>query len=105
MVHAHWRHELAAADQFNTTHDYAHSTRERFEHAAAASIALAASVVTNGHSIAKVQFYQGTTLLGEDLTPPYSYTWPGVGAGSFSVSARLVYDGLYPLPPAHRASP
>jgi regulation of enolase protein 1 (concanavalin A-like superfamily) len=57
-----------------------------------ANVTLAASVVTNGHSIAKVQFYQGATLLGEDVAPPYSYTWSGVAAGSYTLSATLIYD-------------
>jgi len=42
--------------------------------------------------IAKVQFYNGTTLLGEDASPPYSFTWSSVSAGSYSLTARLVYD-------------
>jgi hypothetical protein len=61
-------------------------------YSAAANVTMAASIVTNGHSIAKVQFYQGTTLLAEDLAPPYSYTWSGVAAGSYALSAKLVYD-------------
>ena len=61
-------------------------------YAAPASIALAATVVTNGHAITKVQFYNGATLLNEDTSPPYSFTWTSVGIGTYSVFARVVYD-------------
>jgi hypothetical protein len=59
---------------------------------APAIIALAADVTANGHSITKVQFYSGSTLLGESTGSPYTFTWSGVGAGDYSVSARLTYD-------------
>jgi len=57
-----------------------------------ATISLAASVTANGHTITKVQFYNGTTLLGEDTSAPYAITWSSVSAGSYSLSARAVYD-------------
>ncbi len=57
-----------------------------------ATINLAASVTTNAHLINKVQFYQGTTLLGEDTSPPYSLSWSGMAPGAYTVFARLVYD-------------
>jgi RHS repeat-associated protein len=37
-----------------------------------------------------MRFYQGTTLLGEDLSPPYSFTWQSVPVGNYSLSARAV---------------
>ena len=49
---------------------------------APATINLAASVTANGHTITKVQFYNGATLLGEDTTAPYTFTWSSVTAGS-----------------------
>ena len=57
-----------------------------------AAINLAANVTANGHSITKVQFYNGATLLGEDASAPYSLTWSNVSAGSYSLTARTVYD-------------
>src|SRR6185503_2364926 len=60
--------------------------------AAPATVNLAASVTANGHTITKVQFYNGTTLLGEDTTAPYTVAWPNVPAGSFTLTARAVYD-------------
>lgn len=59
---------------------------------APASISLAANVTANGHSITKVQFYYGSTLLAENTAAPYTYTWNSVGAGSYSLKAQLVYD-------------
>ena len=59
---------------------------------APATISLAANVTPNGHTIAKVQFYNGTTLLGEDTTAPYTLTWSSVAAGSYSFTAQAMYD-------------
>ena len=59
---------------------------------APASINCAASVTANGHAITKVQFFNGSTLLGEDTTAPYSWSWSGVTAGNYSVTAQVVYD-------------
>ena len=59
---------------------------------APATINLAASVTANGHTITKVQFYNGATLLGEDTSAPYSFTWSNVSAGSYSLTAQAVYD-------------
>ena len=61
-------------------------------YAAPASVSLAASVTANGHSISRVQFYNGTTLLGADTNAPYAFTWSGVAAGSYSLTAQVVYD-------------
>ena len=59
---------------------------------APATISCAASVTANGHTVTSVQFYNGTTLLGTDTSSPYSFTWTNVSAGSYSLTARLVYD-------------
>ena len=60
---------------------------------APATIPLAASVSSNGSPVVKVQFYSGqTTLIGESLTYPYTYNWSGVNAGSYSVTAVVVYN-------------
>jgi hypothetical protein len=60
--------------------------------AAPASISLAASVTANGHTVAKVQFYNGTNLLAESTDAPYGFVWTNVGEGSYSLSAMAVYD-------------
>src|SRR6266404_1864167 len=59
---------------------------------APATINLTASVVSNSHSISKVQFYNGSSLLGEDGSPPYNYTWTNVGAANYSLLARVIFD-------------
>ncbi len=56
--------------------------------AAGGNITVNATASDADGSISKVEFYQGTTLLGEDLTAPYSYTWNGVAAGTYSLTAK-----------------
>lgn len=55
---------------------------------APASIALAASASDGDGTIAKVEFFQGTTRLGEDTTAPYAFAWTGVAAGTWQLSAK-----------------
>jgi hypothetical protein len=59
---------------------------------APATINLAATVTANGHTITKVQFYNGATLLGTVAAAPYSFSWKNVKAGSYGLSANAVYD-------------
>jgi chitinase len=40
--------------------------------------------------LARVEFYNGTTLLGTDTTAPYAYTWSNVAAGTYSLTAVAV---------------
>ena len=61
--------------------------------AAPATITLAANAADSDGSIAKVEFYQGTTLLGQDLTAPYSYTWTGVAGEAYSLTAKATDNG------------
>ncbi|MDD5687375.1 MAG: FG-GAP-like repeat-containing protein [Elusimicrobia bacterium] len=44
-------------------------------------------------SVAKVEFYNGTTKLGEDTSSPYSYTWNSVPSGDFNIRA-VVTDNI-----------
>jgi hypothetical protein len=57
-----------------------------------ATINLTATVIANGHNITQVQFYNGANLLGVAAKAPYSLTWSYVAAGTFSVSAQIIYD-------------
>jgi hypothetical protein len=59
---------------------------------APATVNFAVSITANGHSITTVQFYNGTNLLGETTSAPYSCTWSNVSADSYSLTARAVYD-------------
>lgn len=38
--------------------------------------------------VAKVEFFAGTTKLGEDNTAPYSFAWANVATGNYSITAR-----------------
>ena len=58
---------------------------------APASIGLAATVTANGNVISKVEFLNGSTVIGEDTTAPYAFNWSGVGAGGYALVARVVY--------------
>jgi cellulose 1,4-beta-cellobiosidase len=55
---------------------------------APATVALAATASDSDGTVTKVDFYNGTTLLGSDTTAPYTYSWTNVAAGAYTVSAR-----------------
>jgi hypothetical protein len=54
---------------------------------APASITINANASDNV-SVSKVDFYNGSTLLGTDTSSPYSFTWSNVGAGTYSLTAK-----------------
>jgi hypothetical protein len=43
-------------------------------------------------TVSKVDFYQGSTLLGTDTTPPYSFTWNNVTDGNYILTAKATDD-------------
>ncbi len=55
---------------------------------APASITIDATASDSDGTVTQVDFYQGATLLGTDTTSPYSYTWSGVAAGSYTLTAK-----------------
>ncbi|WP_424529515.1 glycoside hydrolase family 48 protein [Sphaerisporangium viridialbum] len=55
---------------------------------APATVNLAATAADSDGTVSKVDFYNGTTLLGTDTTAPYTYSWTGVAAGSYSLTAK-----------------
>ncbi len=55
-----------------------------------ATITINANAADTDGTIAKVEFYRGTTKLGEDLTAPYSYTWTGATVGTYSLTAKAI---------------
>jgi hypothetical protein len=57
-----------------------------------ATVALAATASDADGTVAKVEFFNGSTKLGEDTTAPYSFTWSGVGAGTYTLTARATDD-------------
>jgi hypothetical protein len=62
------------------------------DYAAPATINLVASVVAKGHTITRVEFYNGATLLGAVGSAPYSVSWNNKNTGTCSLSAKAVYD-------------
>src|SRR5260221_2646372 len=55
---------------------------------AGSSIVIAVNASDPDGTITKVEFFEGTTKLGEDLTSPYSFAWASVPAGSYSLTAK-----------------
>jgi hypothetical protein len=54
---------------------------------APATINITATASAATGSITKVEFYNGTTKLGEDLTSPYTFSWTNVASGTYSITA------------------
>ncbi|MBA3699994.1 MAG: DUF4038 domain-containing protein [Planctomycetes bacterium] len=57
---------------------------------APATITLSATASDSNGSIARVEFYAGSTKIGEDTSAPYGFTWSNVAGGVHSLSARAV---------------
>ena len=53
-----------------------------------ASIALTATATDSDGTIAKVEFFNGATLIATDTTSPYSFTWASVASGSYTLTAK-----------------
>lgn len=51
------------------------------------TINLAASA-SDTDGIAKVEFFDGATKLGEDTTAPYQWAWTNVAAGTYTITAK-----------------
>src|SRR6266705_3538994 len=60
--------------------------------AAPASVTLTASATDSVGTIAKVDFYQGTTLIGTATSSPYSFNWTNVAPGTYSLTAVATND-------------
>ncbi|MEO6237798.1 MAG: Ig-like domain-containing protein [Vicinamibacterales bacterium] len=60
-------------------------------YAAPATIALNATAADSNGTVARVEFYAGSTLLNSDSAAPYSFTWSNVLAGTYAVRA-IAYD-------------
>ncbi|UXP32767.1 Ig-like domain-containing protein [Reichenbachiella agarivorans] len=57
---------------------------------AGANVVITATASDSDGSIAKVEFYNGSTKLSEDSSSPYSYTWSNVAAGSYNLSVKAI---------------
>ena len=58
---------------------------------APATVSLTASASDPENQMGRVEFYNGSSLLGTDMTAPYSMTWSNVAAGTYSLTA-IAYD-------------
>jgi hypothetical protein len=54
------------------------------------TITIAANATDTDGTISKVEFYNSATKLGEDTTSPYSFSWPSVAAGSYSLTSKAI---------------
>jgi len=52
-----------------------------------ATITVTATASDPDGSVAVVEFYAGATLIGSDSSSPYSVTWSGMAAGTYSMTA------------------
>ena len=53
-----------------------------------AAVTVSASAADTDGSVARVDFYDGSTLIGTDSTAPFSISWSSTAAGSHQLSAR-----------------
>lgn len=53
-----------------------------------ASVTINATGSDSDGSVSKVEFFQGSTKLGESTSSPYSFTWNNVGVGTYSLTAK-----------------
>ncbi|MBN7803735.1 hypothetical protein J0A67_22975, partial [Algoriphagus aestuariicola] len=52
------------------------------------TVSIAAAAADSDGTVAKVEFYNGTSLLSTDTSAPYSYSWSNVSAGEYSITAK-----------------
>jgi hypothetical protein len=57
---------------------------------AGASVSLTATAADSDGTVARVEFYDGTTKLGEDTTAPFEFTWTNAATGTHSLTARAI---------------
>lgn len=60
---------------------------------AGATVSITATAADADGSVTKVEFYNGSTLLGTSTASPYSYSWTSVAAGSYSLTAKATDNG------------
>jgi beta-glucanase (GH16 family) len=52
-------------------------------------ITITADAADSDGTVSKVEFYEGSNLLGQDLTAPYSFVWNDVAAGTYLITAKV----------------
>ena len=58
-----------------------------------ASVTLSTTASDAVGNVTKVDFYQGTTLIGTATAAPYTFAWTSVPAGNYSLTAVATNDG------------
>jgi len=58
------------------------------------TITIQADVGDTDSSITKVEFYSNGSLIGEDATSPYSYSWTNVTEGRYTLTAKVFDKGM-----------
>jgi len=59
---------------------------------APATVDLAATASDADGAVTRVEFFNGAAKLGEDTTAPYTFSWSGVAAGTYALTARATDD-------------
>ena len=49
---------------------------------------ITANAADTDGTVTLVEFFQGTTKIGDDKTAPYGFSWPNVIAGSYTLTAK-----------------
>jgi len=62
-------------------------------YSAPATVIVSASASDSDGTVSRVDFYQGSTLIGSDTTSPFSITWSNVPAGTYSLTAVATDNG------------
>jgi RHS repeat-associated protein len=57
---------------------------------APATVVLTAAATDSDGTVSKVEFYNGSTLLGSSTQAPYQFNWQSVVAGSYSIAAKAI---------------
>ena len=57
---------------------------------APATISMTANASDPESQLSRVEFFNGTTLLGSDTSAPYMYSWTNVAAGTYALTAVAV---------------
>ena len=60
---------------------------------APASVTINAAAADSNGKVSKVEFYNGSTLLGSDTASPYTFTWNNVAAGNYTITAKATDNG------------
>lgn len=66
-----------------------------------ATVSITAAATDADQNIQKVEFYQGSVLLGVDVYYPYTWLWADAPAGTYQLTAKVFDDqGLWAISPA-----